>query len=39
MAKRLDEAIKDLESLTAAPDDESVERLMLYHTLQREIES
>lgn len=39
MAQRLDEAIADLERLDAAPNDESVERLMLYHNLQREIES
>lgn len=39
MAKRLDEAIADLESLSVEATDESVERLMLYHNLQREIES
>lgn len=39
MAKRLDEAISDLEGLPARPDDQCVERLMLYHNLQREIES
>ena len=39
MAGRLDEAIAVLESLPARPDDESVERMMLYHNLQREIES
>lgn len=39
MAGRLDEAIVGLDSLSASADDESVERLMLYHNLQREIES
>lgn len=39
MAKRLDEALQDLDKLTAEATDESVERLMLYHNLQREIES
>jgi hypothetical protein len=39
MASRLDEAIADLTSLPTRADDESVERLMLYHNLQREIES
>jgi len=39
MAARLDEALAGLDSLPARPDDESVERLMLYHNLQREIES
>ncbi len=39
MAKRLDEALSDLDSLSPQMDDESVERLMLYHNLQKEIES
>lgn len=39
MAVRLDEAIAGLDSLSARPDDESVERMMLYHNLQRDIES
>jgi hypothetical protein len=39
MSIRLDEAIAGLDSLPAKPDDESVERLMLYHNLRREIES
>ncbi len=39
MARRLDEAIDDLSGLPARPDDEVVERLMLYHNLQKEIES
>lgn len=38
MAGRLDEAIGDLDSLDSSVD-ESVERLMLYHNLKREIES
>lgn len=39
MAGRLDEAISGLEGLRPSPNDETVERLMLYHNLQREIES
>ena len=39
MAKRLDEAIGDLSTLPVRADDEVVERLMLYHNLQMEIES
>lgn len=39
MGARLDEAIKELGSLKASVDDESVERLMLFHQLRREIES
>lgn len=39
MAKRLDEAISDLSGLQARAEDEAVERLMLYHSLQKEIES
>lgn len=39
MSARLDEAIAGLDSLPTRPDDESVERLMLYHNLQRDIES
>ena len=39
MAARLDEAIGDLAGLQASPDDAAVERLMLYHNLQTEIES
>lgn len=39
MAKRLDEALADLSALPVRSDDDSVERLMLYHNLQREIES
>jgi hypothetical protein len=39
MARRLDEAISELSVLAALPDDASVERLMLFHNLQREIES
>lgn len=39
MAARLDEAISDLAGLPVRADDECVERLMLYHNLQREIES
>lgn len=39
MSKRLDEAISDLSTLPVRVDDEPVERLMLYHNLQREIES
>lgn len=39
MAQRLDEALLDLEGLTVSATDESVERLMLYHNLRREIES
>lgn len=38
MATRLDEAIKDLDALDPS-NEESVERLMLYHNLKREIES
>ena len=38
MAARLDEAISGLDSLDSEAE-ESVERLMLYHTLQKEIES
>lgn len=39
MSKRLDEAIAELAGLPAKPTDESVERMMLFHNLQREIES
>jgi hypothetical protein len=39
MAGRLDEALSSLESLPTRPDDESVERMMLYHNLKAEIES
>ena len=39
LAKQLDEALGDLDKLDADSMDESVERLMLYHNLQREIES
>lgn len=39
MARRLDEALSALESLATRPDDASVERLMLYHNLMREIET
>jgi hypothetical protein len=39
MAKRLDEAIADLDNLKVEPTDDSVERLMLYHNLKMEIES
>lgn len=39
MAKRLDEAIDELTRLEATADDEVVERVMMYHNLQREIES
>lgn|SRR5574337_769362 len=38
MAGRLDEAIRDLDVLDPSTE-ESVERLMLYHSLRREIES
>jgi len=38
MSARLDEAIKDLDALDPS-NEESVERLMLYHNLKREIES
>lgn len=39
MAARLDEAIADLSNLPVVAEDEVIERLMLYHSLQREIES
>jgi hypothetical protein len=39
MAKRLDEAIEDLASLPVRAEDAAVERLMMYHSLRREIES
>lgn len=39
MQKRLGEAIEELEMLPAEPTDESVEQLMTFHNLQREIES
>lgn len=39
MAGRLDEAIAELTALPSRPDGESVERLMLFHSLRREIES
>ncbi len=39
MARRLEEAIQDLSQLGGRADDEVVERVMLYHSLQREIES
>ncbi len=39
MAKRLDEAIGDLITLSETINDEAVERLMLFHNLKREIES
>jgi hypothetical protein len=39
MSRRLDEAIAELTGLPATPNDESVESLMLYHNLKREIES
>lgn len=39
MSRCLDEAISELSDLPARPTDESVERMMLFHNLQREIES
>ena len=39
MSKRLDEAISELSGLPAAPTDESVERMMLFHNLHASIDS
>lgn len=39
MGKRLDEAISELATLSPKAEDDVVEKLMLYHNLQREIES
>jgi hypothetical protein len=39
MAKRLDEAILELDGLRVEATDETVERLMLFHALHREVES
>lgn len=38
MSTRLDEAISELSTMPSSPTDESVERMMLFHNLQHEIE-